>query len=100
MSSMRFIQSFSFLSVENMSYSSIRTLNQALVLLHHLVFGTEPSFDLSHKLYHSPHRQFNGITHIFVVTLGRLSYAVTPDWVDASGRSELERMAGMATSYL
>lgn len=31
---------------------------------------------------------------MFIVTFGRLSYADPPDWVDLSGKLELEQIAG------
>jgi hypothetical protein len=58
------------------------------------VFSAGAVFNLRHKLVHAPHRQFNGIIHMFIVTLGRLSYADPPDWVDSSSKLELERLTG------
>lgn len=81
-------------------HSLIRILNQTLFLLHHLVFSMEPVFNLRHKLHHAPHRQFNGITHIFIVTFGRLSYADPPEWLNRKERLELEQMAGTCWSIL
>jgi hypothetical protein len=46
------------------------------------------------RLHHAPHRAFSGISHMFIVTFGRLSYADPPEWVDAAQRRELEGMAG------
>ncbi|KAJ7287429.1 hypothetical protein C8J57DRAFT_1460761 [Mycena rebaudengoi] len=60
-------------------YRSIRTLNQTLFLLHHLVFGAEPNVNLRLRLHHAPHRAFSGISHMFIVTFGRLSYADPPE---------------------
>ena len=36
---------------------------------------------------------------MFIVTLGRLSYADPPDWVDGSAKLELERLAGGAPYF-
>jgi hypothetical protein len=72
-------------------------MNQTLFLLHHLVFSGEPVFNLRHKLLHAPHRQFNGINHMSIVTLGRLSYADPPDWLDSQPKLELEHMGGVHT---
>jgi len=80
--------------------SLIHTLNQSLFLLHHLVFGVEPVFNLRHKLHYAPHRPFNGITHMFIVSFGRLSYADSPDWIDASEKLELELVSEMARDLL
>jgi hypothetical protein len=38
---------------------------------------------------------YNGIVHMFIVTFGRLAYADCPEWVDQSGREQLEHIAGM-----
>lgn len=75
-------------------YSTIRTLNQCLFLLHHLVYGTEPPLNLRQKLHYAPHRLFNGVVHMLIVTLGRLSFAEAPEWVNQDGKAELERMIG------
>jgi hypothetical protein len=70
-------------------YRAIRKMNQALSLFHHLVFGTTPIFNLRHKLYSTYYRPFNGLTHMFIVTFGRLCYADLPGWVDEQGRQDL-----------
>ena len=73
---------------------------RTLALLNYLVFNTERTFDLRHKLYHAPHRQFNGITHVFVVTFGALSYTDPPGWVEGEGRIEWDRVAGKSMSEI
>lgn len=40
-------------------------------------------------------RHFNGLVHIFVVTMGRLSFADVPEWVQEEDKQDLERVAGM-----
>jgi hypothetical protein len=78
----------------------VRTLNQTLFLLHHLVFDAKPAFNLQHSLQvAAPHRRFNGITHMFIVTLGRLSYADPPEWVESAARAELEQLIGSCPFY-
>ena len=74
--------------------SIIRTLNQTIILLYSLIFRTEPALNLRHMLQHAPHRPFNSISNIFVVTLGRLSYCDSPGWINAHGRQELENLSG------
>jgi hypothetical protein len=69
---------------------------QALILLHHLVFNAQPTFNLQHCLQMASHRRFNGINHMFIVTLGRLSYADAPEWLEADARTELEQVAGVS----
>lgn len=73
-------------------------MTRTVLLLNYLVFGTEPTTNLRQKLHHAPHRAFNGITYMFIVTLGYLSYADPPDWVNDEGRTELEHLAG--SSYI
>ncbi|KAJ7587198.1 hypothetical protein C8J56DRAFT_943791 [Mycena floridula] len=79
--------------------STIRTMDQTLFLLHHLVLRSE-QVDLVYKLHHAPHRPFIGITHMFTVTLGWLSYADPPDWVDVQARRNIVMMREMARDLL
>ncbi|KAJ6587023.1 hypothetical protein DFH09DRAFT_1142331 [Mycena vulgaris] len=78
----------------------IRTLNQTLFFLHHLVFGLEPNFNLRQRLLYAPSRTFNGITHMFIVTFGRLSCADPPEWIDLAQKLELEATSEMAQDLL
>ncbi|KAF8210378.1 hypothetical protein K438DRAFT_153730 [Mycena galopus ATCC 62051] len=80
--------------------STVRTLNQTLLLMHHLVFGLEPNFNLRHRLHYAPSRTFNGITHMFIVTFGRLSCADPPEWIDPAQKLELEAMSELAQDLL
>jgi hypothetical protein len=64
------------------------------MLLHSLIFRTDPALNLRHMLQHAPHRPFNSISNIFVVTFGRLSYCDSPGWIDAERRKELENLSG------
>ncbi|EIN12048.1 hypothetical protein PUNSTDRAFT_142206 [Punctularia strigosozonata HHB-11173 SS5] len=78
--------------------STARMLVQALNLLHYLVFASDPAFDLRQKLIQAAQlRPFNGLTHMFIVTLGRLSYADCPDWLEGD---ELEQGAETARELL
>ncbi|KAJ7045616.1 hypothetical protein C8F04DRAFT_1249010 [Mycena alexandri] len=79
---------------------TIRTLNQTLFLLHHLVFGIEPNFNLRHRLHYAPSRTFNGITHMFIVTFGRLGCADPPEWIESTHKLELESVSEMAQDLL
>ena len=78
------------------SCSIIQALNQTTMLLYGLIFRTEPALNLRHILQHAPHRPFNSISNIFVVTFGRLSYCDSPGWIDAEQRQELENLSGKA----
>ncbi|KAJ7770127.1 hypothetical protein DFH07DRAFT_266343 [Mycena maculata] len=89
-----------FMSSTETITRTIRTLNQTLFLLHHLVFGLEPNFNLRHRLHYAPSRTFNGITHMFIVTFGRLSCADPPEWIDSTQKVELETMSEMAQDLL
>lgn len=80
--------------------SLIRAINQSTLLLHHLIFRTDPSLNLRHKLQHAPHRPFNSISHIFIVTFGRLSYCEAPSWVEGEMRQELEYIAEISRDIL
>jgi hypothetical protein len=74
---------------------TVRTLIQTLNLLYHLVFASDPTFNLRHKLLQAAQlRPFNGLTHMFIVTLGRLSYADCPDWLGSNSKVDLEQAAG------
>jgi hypothetical protein len=74
---------------------AIRTLNQTLFLLHHMIFSTTPFFNLKQKLSSvNGIRHFNGLTHTFIVTFGRLCYADPPGWVNQQGRIELVLLTG------
>ncbi|KAF9465012.1 hypothetical protein BDZ94DRAFT_1255094 [Collybia nuda] len=80
---------------------AIKTLNQALFLLHYLIFNTTPVFNLKQKLSSvNGIRHFNGLTHTFIVTFGRLCYADTPGWVNQEGSRELVLLTDMAREIL
>ncbi|KAF5380404.1 hypothetical protein D9615_004498 [Tricholomella constricta] len=79
---------------------AIRTLNQTLFLLHHLVFTTVPVLNLRQKLHSPYHRLFHGLLHMFIVTFGRLSYGEAPEWIDRQGRIDLVSSTDMARDIL
>jgi hypothetical protein len=74
--------------------STIRSISRTVVLLNYLVFGTEPTLSLRQRLHHAPHRQFNGISYMFIVTFGTLSYSDPPEWTSDTDRLALEQIAG------
>lgn len=74
---------------------TVALVKHALILLHHLVFTPDPNLNLALRLHQASHRQFNGISHMFVVTLGRLTYADPPDEVGEDEKAVLEQIAGM-----
>jgi len=74
--------------------SSICAISRTVVLLNYLVFSAEPTSNLRQKLHHAPHRQFNGISYMFIVTFGTLSYADPPEWVADKDKIELDQIRG------
>ncbi|KAJ4002145.1 hypothetical protein F5050DRAFT_1802703 [Lentinula boryana] len=80
--------------------STIKSLNQTIYLLHYLVFNVEPEVGLKSKLQHASPRPFNGITHMFIVTFGRLSYAPIPEWIGSDRVYELSVIRDMARDLL
>jgi len=79
---------------------AIRTLNQTLFLLHHLVFTSVSFLNLRQKLHAPYHRLFHGLLHMFIVTFGRLSYGEAPEWIDRQGRIDLVSSTDMARDIL
>ncbi|KAG2150466.1 hypothetical protein DEU56DRAFT_977750 [Suillus clintonianus] len=77
----------------------IQRMNQTTFLLHHLMFKAEAPPRLRERLEHAP-RHYNGLVHIFVVTMGRLSFADVPEWVQEEDKLDLERVAGLAKDLL
>jgi hypothetical protein len=76
--------------------SLVQTLSQALLVLHHLIFSVQPTFILQHALEMAAlHRRFNGVTHMFIVTMGRLSYSDLPKWIPGNVQVDLDQLAGM-----
>ena len=76
-------------------------MRQGLYLLHKLVVPTQSDdpnasdFDFRQKLLYASHSMFNGLTHMFIVMIGRLSYADPPDWLDAELQAEIEKLTGL-----
>ncbi|KAJ7703096.1 hypothetical protein B0H17DRAFT_86726 [Mycena rosella] len=52
------------------------------------------------RLHYAPSRTFNGITHMFIVTFGRLSCADPPEWIESAQKLELEAMSETAQDLL
>lgn len=87
--------------VDQTRQDAYRHLARALFLLHHIVLvrpvdpdvmpSSSPTVtppnpwahvvDLKLKLHQAPTRPFTALTHVFIVTFGRLSYADAPVWV-------------------
>jgi hypothetical protein len=65
----------------------------SLQLLYIMVFKTDTPVDLQSKLQYSL-PQFSGAEHMFVVALGRLSYADPPNFKGKAARDSIEKCAG------
>ncbi|KAJ7647233.1 hypothetical protein FB45DRAFT_733467 [Roridomyces roridus] len=78
----------------------VQTVNQTVLLFHHLVFGLKPHINLRQRLHYAPARTFNGVLHMFIVTFGRLSHAEHPDWIDPTHKLEIGAVTGLARELL
>ncbi|KAF4620726.1 hypothetical protein D9613_000760 [Agrocybe pediades] len=78
----------------------LQAIAQSIVLLHYFVFGRNPCLNLHQKLQSTPSRLFNGLDHVFVVTLGRLAYIDPPSWMDETCRQELQYICDVARGIL
>ncbi|KAJ3556421.1 hypothetical protein NM688_g2033 [Phlebia brevispora] len=79
---------------------TIQTTNRLVALLTYLLFSSPTTYNLRYKLHHLPHRRFNGIAHIYTVTMSRLSFADPPGWLTEVQRVKLEQTTDMATKLL
>jgi len=82
--------------------STIETLYLSVNILHHLVFSPDSSANLGRKLVEATRLPgpFNGVTHMFMVTFGRLSWAEAPDWLDDGCRDTCEVIAELAMEVI
>lgn len=78
-------------------------MQQCVYLLHQLVFasvsgdsagGDDINIDLRQKLYHAPPQMFNGLAHMFIVMISRLSYADPPEWLSAELQTQVLKLTG------
>jgi len=91
---------------------AVHMVSYALRLLHLLVFTGPPSnspaqsqtsnppYNLRYALYHAPHVHFNGVAHMFVVMIGRLSCADTPEWLEQSLQSKIDKLTDPARDLM
>ena len=97
------------MSLPDLARSTVLLMARSLRLLHHLIFPTtfhqqplgseppeteRPPHNLRSAVYHAPHSLFNGLGHMFVVMIGRLSYADPPEWLGADLQAEIEKITG------
>ncbi|EMD37735.1 hypothetical protein CERSUDRAFT_94735 [Gelatoporia subvermispora B] len=74
---------------------------RTLYTLYSLVFsGNGTPFNLYQKLLHEPGRAYYAVLNMFIVTLGRLSFADTPDWISGQDRVLLEECTEVAKELL
>ncbi|ESK97149.1 rad26 atrip [Moniliophthora roreri MCA 2997] len=76
------------------------TLSRAVAVLHYIVNNVQPSVNLRQKFHRSPVRAFNGITHNYIITFGRLAYAPAPEWLNEDSRHHLAGVVEMARDLL
>jgi len=91
---------------------AVHMVSHALWLLHLLVFTNPPSnspalshtatapYNLRHALYHAPHVHFNGVAHMFMVMIGRLSCADPPEWLEQSLQSKVDKLTDPARDLM
>jgi hypothetical protein len=70
-----------------------------LRLLHYLVFKGGSQVNLQQKIQYPPPKM-NGLEHMFVVGLGRLSYADPPEWQSKAAKEALENGTSKFMSLL
>ncbi|KAL5485216.1 hypothetical protein ACEPAI_7858 [Sanghuangporus weigelae] len=86
--------------------STVQNLKHALRLLHRLALSAPQDdlktldFDFRQKLFYVQHAMFNGLPHMFIVTIGRLSYADPPDWLDGELQTEIEKLTEPARDLM
>ncbi|KAG8904606.1 hypothetical protein FRB99_001478 [Tulasnella sp. 403] len=88
---------------EEVQMSVIRAIYPALHLLWSLVKPWDPVVNLRVKIIEAAARypqHFNGLHHLFILALGRLSFADPPDWLPKPGKDSLVKMGEMARDLL
>ena len=69
-----------------------------ITLLSYLVFSS-PTYNLRYRLHHLPIPRFNGIAHVYSVTMGRLAFADSPIWLSELQRVKLEEIVGASPRW-
>lgn len=84
------------LQITSLHIRTVDLLYSTVSLLHRLVFVLDLSSVLGRKLIEATRLPgpFNGVTHMFVVTFGRLSWAESPDWLEDECKGKCEVIAG------
>ncbi|KAI1791334.1 hypothetical protein LXA43DRAFT_973179 [Ganoderma leucocontextum] len=94
-------ESEEFISSPELVSWTVQTMMRVVVLLYHLFTGVDSSAtNLRHKLMVAPKRIFNGLWHMFTVTLGRISYAPPPESISPENQVKLEQICDLAKDVL
>ncbi|PVF94043.1 hypothetical protein CPB86DRAFT_818295 [Serendipita vermifera] len=84
---------------DDMILSFSRVIRGILQLLHYIIFKDQAGMNLQRKLQYPPSK-FNGLEHMFVVGLGRLSYADPPETQNKEAKELAESNAELARDLL
>ncbi|KAG8890644.1 hypothetical protein FRB98_006147 [Tulasnella sp. 332] len=88
---------------EEFQLRTIRIVYYAAHILWTIVNPSIPVVNLRTKLQSAAAtdpQQFNGLLHVFIVSLGRLSFADPPEWVPPNGQDALVKVAELARDLL
>ncbi|KAI0743346.1 hypothetical protein C8Q80DRAFT_831463 [Daedaleopsis nitida] len=88
-----------FLTCRELASWTVNTLIHAVVVIYHL-FQASDDFTLRQKLTRNKKRIFNGLFHMFTVSLGRIGYASASDAVGPENLLALEKARDMARDVL
>jgi hypothetical protein len=74
----------------------MQLLHGSITILHTIIFTLGLGPNLGEKLIQAASQPgpFNGLTHLFIVTFGRLSWASLPEWVEEYVGRTHEAMTG------
>ncbi|KAI0071737.1 hypothetical protein K474DRAFT_1712207 [Panus rudis PR-1116 ss-1] len=75
-------------------------INRATSLLYYIVKTPSPKFDLRSKLLNMLASPFTGVTHMFIVSIGRLAHAEPPIWLNEEGQAQLDHTCELARGLL
>ncbi|KAI0768795.1 hypothetical protein BD413DRAFT_561541 [Trametes elegans] len=80
---------------------TIQAMTRTVLLLHYLMTKADASrINLRTKLTHPPKRFANALWHMFMVSLGRISYACPPDWAGLLNVIQLDQVCDLAKDVL
>ncbi|KAF8498812.1 hypothetical protein JB92DRAFT_2983879 [Gautieria morchelliformis] len=93
---------FAIMDSSKLAKLTVDMLYSSVNLFHHLIFVLDLSSVLGRKLVDATRLPgpFNGVTHMFIVTFGRLSWAGSPDWLDEECKDRCEVIAELAMEII